>query len=184
MTTKERTWTLVSVSVLVAMLGFIVYHEVYPPLTAKQGAAGSRATEQKLRTEIASLNSQAVAAQKTSDLLVWKVKMDDIGPAALDLVTAAAKTHKVTVVAFRPQKPIELVGLTQMAFTVSLDGTYPSVSALVNDLEKSESKLTVSLVQLAAQDGASDRVNATIGISAFLVPVPKDSNRESKHGSD
>jgi Tfp pilus assembly protein PilO len=127
----------------------------------------------KIRQEAqdARIRAQQVSAQVAGS--TWAVPSDQVAAQSLAKITGFAKARNITVVAFRPQKTVEVEGLTQLPFLILVDGKFPEVMQFMKDIERTDTKLAVSLVQMASADEASDRVSATIGAAAYLQPQKK-----------
>ena len=97
----------------------------------------------------------------------WKEIPEKITPIALARLTAMMSNQKVNMVGFRPQKPIETTSLVQVPFNLSVDGRFSDVVALVDKIEKSDSKLAISQFTMASSEGETDLVTASIGLVAF-----------------
>jgi Tfp pilus assembly protein PilO len=121
-----------------------------------------------LQREVADLKKESAAITMQIEPLLWDASVAQIAPQALASINRLAASHKVQILAFRPQKPIETTGLTLMPFSLTVDGSYPNVMQVVKDLDKSNLKLAVGLVQVGASDGATDHVTGTINIVAYM----------------
>lgn len=102
--------------------------------------------------------------------LTWPQTIDEISPSALGRVGELARQAGVKVTSFRPQRTQDDTDVPAIPFLVTVEGEYPRVLTLLRLLESETTRLAVTLVQIAAADGATDRVNTTYGITAFLTP--------------
>jgi hypothetical protein len=70
-------------------------------------------------------------------------------------------------------KSTEVNSLIQLPMQFTVDGSFASVAAMLESLEKTNSKLVVQQVQFASQEGQSDQVSANVSLFAYLTkPMP------------
>jgi Tfp pilus assembly protein PilO len=158
---------------LVIVLGTGVYMKVAPAPTAQGIARAKQISRNKIDAEIATAENQLKDLKTSVDGHTWAVPADQVGPQALAKVAALAKVHNLKLVAFRPQKANDAEGLVQLPFLILLDGPFHDVMEFMQDLDKPDTKLAVSLVQMASADEATNRVTATVGAAAYLKPSKK-----------
>ena len=131
------------------------------------------------------LAERAKADAYSADLIIakqlWTDRVSEITPAALAKVGRLVSDSNLNLVSFRPQKPLDGPALMQLQYNLSVDGTYTSVAALVDKIEKSDAKLAVNSVQYSSSENDSDKVTATIGLLAFhdLVKAQKSTKKDS-----
>lgn len=109
----------------------------------------------------------------------WPGHPEDIGPIALKQVNALLQNRHLKLVGFHAQKVIEQPNITLIPFVVSVDGGFPNVMAFTRDLEKSGTKLVVNLFQLSNADQSTDKVTASIGITAYQLPQSTDTSNST-----
>lgn len=151
-----------AILILAGTLGFMLF--VKPPNEQKV-SKDKLVRDYKEKTERS--KQEYAKAKAAIDPVLWTEAADKVSPQALSSITKLAQEHHLKVVAFRPQKPVDAEGLTQIPFSISVDGAYPDTMQLVKDLETSNTKLAVSLVQVMAADAASDHVTGTINVVAY-----------------
>jgi len=100
----------------------------------------------------------------------WGGNPEDVGPLALKQVNALLQNRHLKLVGFHAQKAIEESNITLIPFIVSVDGGYTNVMGFTRDLEKSGTKLVVNLFQVSNADQSTDKVTASIGITAYQLP--------------
>jgi hypothetical protein len=170
-TKQEATAAGISIVAIIILAASLVW--MLTPVPSRNDVNSGRLGQvRRYQAETAGLIKQAAEAQAKIDPLLWSGTSEEIGPKALASVTKLAKARKIRILAFRPQKPIDMGGLTQIPFSLSIDGTYPNTMQLVKDLETTDAKLAVSLVQVAASDGATDQVTASINVVAYVKTAP------------
>lgn len=146
-----------------------------PPMTPAERLEAQRSAETGLAAARRNLASEQVEVKAG----LFDLTEEQLGPAVLRLATEAAKAEKLQVRAFRPRRSVEVEGLKQSWFMMSVEGPFPAVLSLVRRLEDKGTKLAVNMVQMSSADGHSDRVNATIGVVALVEGPKKESNGQS-----
>ncbi|HVT14144.1 MAG TPA: type 4a pilus biogenesis protein PilO [Fimbriimonadaceae bacterium] len=153
------------------------------PLPSVQGFQSRSYSKQLASANNSTTDVQNERVKLESDILpfLWEGLPDKVAPAALAKVNDLAKQRALKVVAFRPQKPSEVKGLTQVVFGVTVDGSFPNTVQFIKDLEQPGLKLAVSTVQIASADQASDRVTGTVNIVAYIKGATKPVSRGDKN---
>lgn len=189
---KTRTDTGITVAILaslVILVGTGVYMVVVPKATANGKASGRERTRNKVQQDLKEVQENLAKTKATIQAKVWDVPVAQIGPKTLESITGYAQKSKLKVVAFRPQKPISVNGLTQLPFIVSLEGSYVGVMNLVRQIEADDSKIAPSLVQFSSTESNSDVVSATVGLVAYAKenekkPSPSKKSAATKTASN
>jgi Tfp pilus assembly protein PilO len=163
---KEQGWTVLSI-VAVGWILFLVAFTMFVPKPAPKSAAARTYEEMRAKRELAELEAVLAEARKEVDRLTWQGTVDEISPAVLNEVTRLAAERRVSVLALRPQREAIEGRLARLPYMLNVDGPFPQVSEFIADLETGANRVAVSLVQIASSDGASDRVSATVGLTAF-----------------
>lgn len=94
--------------------------------------------------------------------------MDDVG--------RVAERRGLGVANFAAGRTVDGAGLRQLAFSVTLEGSFPDVLAALGDLESPRARLALGGVTVAPQeggDGGPGRVSATISMTAFVLREEK-----------
>jgi Tfp pilus assembly protein PilO len=146
---------------------------VLTPFPKAPSAVAKQDSERKIRKEIEDAKSRTKELNAEINRHTWSIPQDEVGPAALAKVASLAKARNLKLTAFRPQKTAVMDGLTQMPFLILVDGPFPSVVQFMKDINRTDTKLAVTVVQMASADEASDRVTATIGAAAYWKPKTK-----------
>ncbi len=155
------------------LLLFATAFWIMQPLPEEKKVANQRLrTERDIGKQIDAAESNNATLQADIDPMLWDGTAEQVGPRALSTVTKLAQTRHLKIIAFRPQKPVDAEGLVQIPFSISVEGAYPDTMRLVKDLETSNSKLAVSLVQVQASDAATDHVTGTVNVVAYMKPAP------------
>lgn len=163
-----RMWNGIALAAMLVMAGIAVADRVIPRQTAASMSAARIKSDDQIREQTYAERKKLLASQELIASRVWADTTDGIGAKSLDLCTKLAKMQGLKLTAYRPQKPVEDGELIRLSFVMTLEGPFPAVQQFVRQLESPARKLSVHLVQVASADDASDLVNATIGITAFV----------------
>lgn len=124
---------------------------------------------------------QLLAYKDSINKYQWTEKEDLVTPAALSIISRRTEESKLKLVSFRPLKSYESAALIQLPMQFTVDGSFANVAAMLESIEKSDSKLAIQQVQYASQEGGTDLVSANINLVAFLTkPVPTKKSTKSK----
>lgn len=163
----ERHWNHVALAAIVVMAVIVVGQLFLPKPSLSKLTQTKRNEETKLHKEIDKLRLEVSTVRLKNERRLWLLPADQVSAAAMATVTQVAQGKSLKVLAFRPQRTVEDTGVVRLPYQVSLDGSFAQVVAFIKELETPKHKLPVVSVQLAAADGATDRVTATIGIVAY-----------------
>ena len=153
-----------AVLTLIATLGVMLL--VKPPTTAGIAPAQRRA-ENQLLDETEAARKDVAKREAALAKPVWSVPAQEVGPVVVGTATRLAATSAVKLSGIRPQRTTIEGKVETMPFVISAEGSFPNVLRFVSGLETPENRLAVSLIQMTSADGATDRVTATIGVTAF-----------------
>lgn len=163
-----RFWNGLLIGAMLVLFGLFVFDLVVPVPKATQRVQARKEDDFLLQKETKNLRDDYAVARAGIDARVWNATPDAIGSQTLEMATNSAKRFGLALSGFRPQKPTEEGELTRLTYVMTLEGPYPGLQAMVQDLETPGRRLSVHMVQVASADDASDLVNATIGVSAFI----------------
>ncbi len=163
----EREWNYVSGAAVVIMAGVTLAHFLVPIPSLGKVVQAHKNEETKLNASISKLRDDVTTMKVENSKRVWTQPADQVSAAAMSLVTKAAQSRNLKVIAFRPQRTQDDSGVTRLPYLVSLEGSFPNVLQFVKSIENPATKLAVQSVQLASADGASDKVSATVGVVAY-----------------
>lgn len=161
----------VSILVLVAALGM---HFLLPSPKPKLGIKQRIAKQAAVHEETDTLKEKIQAGQNTIRTYVWPGDAKRAEAEAMALVTRIAKTHEVSLGAFRPQRVVLDQGLRRLPFALSLEGSFPDVIQFVGELETPSNRIAVQMLQMSASDSSSDQVSATMTVMAFQENLPSE----------
>lgn len=166
--TKSDAATSVAIlAALTILVGTGIFMIFVPKPTTAGLAAGKSRSEKELIARLNKIEAdkKLLVTQVTNH--TWPLKTEEVGPKALESITAFAQKHRLKLMAFRPQKPAEVNNLTQLPFVISIEGPYPAIMRFTKELESPALKLGTNLVQISGTDPNSDLVSATIGVVAY-----------------
>lgn len=167
---RTRSESITSIAILVALFVLVATGIVmaFVPKPSVAGVAtGKIRSQRELDDRIAKLEAERLASRVSINSLVWTQAVAEVGPKALESVTAFAQRNGLKLIAFRPQKTAEINELTQLPFVISIEGAYPNIMRFVKDLETPSLKLGTGMVQVSTSDPNSDLVAATISVVAY-----------------
>lgn len=181
MNTDMRPWNVLILLSVMVMAAFAAVDFFLPRPTLAQSIQRYRRAEKDLREKSAKLREDLAEIDRRIEQRTWKGTPDSVGAQALDIADGIAKAHQMSMSAFRPQKAMDDGELTRLSFVMTLEGRFVGLQQVVRELETPARRLSVHLVQVASADEASDLVNATVGITAFLEkPKPKPETKDKK----
>ena len=152
-------WTAVAIAAASALFF------VYAPRSGSDAEITAKQQKARQGTILAQRNAQN--AEEKVQQGTWSDTVAQMGTKVLSEVSKAAREHKVTIVALRPQRVIGASGLTSAPYAVSLTGPFPNVVAFERALEAPATKIGVSSVLMSSTAGNTNDVTATIGIVAY-----------------
>ncbi len=167
---KSKADTGASIAILSAVLvlaGTGLFMLFLKPPDTEGVVAGKTRSRNDLEKQVDRLESDKKKLNTQISGQVWTEPLEEIGPTALKSITTFAQSQSLKLMGFRPQKTVEVNGLTQVPFIISVEGTYPNVVKFTRQLEASSLKMGTNLVQVSATDPNSDLVSATIGVVAY-----------------
>jgi len=182
---EERAPSALILLSIVILAGTLAYMLFVPPPSAAGLAKGRALSRQKIEDEIAATRKQTQQAQKQVAARIWRGNAETITAAVLAKLTEQANRQALKLTAFRPQRPQQVPGVTELPYSVQISGPYPVVRAMLEFLDHPGNKLVLRSVQIAASDAASSMVTATVGISAYTEstePTTQQNTRRSVHG--
>jgi Tfp pilus assembly protein PilO len=152
----------------VVLTGALIYIFTVPVKTTQGLGASEKKSERDAMKTIETATNDQTEKQKIVDSMTYAGSQQDIQAAALSQVAKLTAAHKIKLIGFRPQRPIDAGNLTELPIQINVDGPFTNVVEFSHDLSASGTKLVVNLVQMAASDPSSDNVTANINIAGFL----------------
>lgn len=168
-----------AILILIVSLVFMIF---VPAPTLGNLTKGHERSRKQIVDEIVAADARTKEATLAAQPRLWKGDTEAITASVLTQLTQQAIAKNLKLNAFRPQKPQLLAGVTELPYSVQISGSYPQVQLFLASLDKPGTRLVLRSIQLAAADGATDTVAATLGISAYFVPEVVASTEEAKRG--
>jgi Tfp pilus assembly protein PilO len=166
---EERAPSALIVLSLLILAGTLAYMLFVPAPSAAGIARGRVTSRRKIQDEIRSTRERNDAMEREVAPLLWQGSVESITSRVLARVTNLANRQNLKVAAFRPQKTQPLDATTELPFNVQVSGTYAQLRALVDQLDRPQSKVALRSVQVASSDTATDAVTAAITLSAYTL---------------
>ncbi len=126
-----------------------------------------RASRDKLLSSLTVTRRQARALESQNAARLWSGDGDTVTAAVLGRLIREADGRHVMLAGFRSQRTQDFGAVRELPYVVQAAGPYPAVRALVAALDAPGTRIALRTVQIAATDGSSDTVAATIGVSVF-----------------
>lgn len=165
-TATPNALTLIALIILVGTLVFM--------LVNKQPQAAILSTGHAL--ERRQTNEQIVKAKEKGQELrtalapkFWQGGSVEVTANILSKLTNEANKYGLTLTSFRPESQKNFTSFSELQYTVQVSGPYPQVRSLLTSLDGGNDKVALGSVQIAASPNAANGVQATIGISAYLL---------------
>ena len=159
-----------AISILALLAGIVFL--CWPKPTAATIIRADQKQADSLAAKKQDEDAKAAVIEKAVKARTWACSQAEIGPSALASMTHLAKVHRLKLATFRPQKTVDLKGLTELPFLMAVEGSYLDLAGFIRELEKPETKLVPSMLQLSAGDQTTDKVTASITVAAFTEPQP------------
>lgn len=175
---SDRVWSVIGVVAVVSLVAVMAYEILVPKprptLTTKSKTERLIALDK----EVDAVEARLAKSESERARLVNPGTAESVTASLLNRVTLEAKTTGIKLVAFRPQRAETVHNLQSLPYLVIVEGPYPNVLKFVRSLETHEARIAIRTLQLSAADGASDRVNGSLGIVAFA-----ETSEEVKDGA-
>lgn len=165
----EKGLSLAIAGAIMVILGALAAIFLFPKPSAHGITAKQAMTQQQAIKQADSLSRDLREVEASLASRTWKGGPQQVGPAALNSMSALAKSNQVKLSGFRPQRSNSVAGLELLPFAVTAEGRYLDVLRFVQAIEKSDSKVAVDRLQFASAEANSDQVTAVVGITAFRV---------------
>jgi Tfp pilus assembly protein PilO len=130
----------------------------------------------RIKALTSKMQDEIVSSSKDLGTRTWPGKPEDVGPLALKQINSLLQNRKLKLVGFHADKAAEQPNVTLIPFVISVDGGFNDVMAFTRDLEKPSTKLVVNLFQVSNSNQSDDKVTASIGITAYQIPLKSPSS--------
>lgn len=173
MMNDEKTLNGLTITAIVIGLLMVLGHTFMPKANPAKTKAAREREQIKMRAETRDARDRIAKLKDQNAVRVWEASASQMGPMLMSRVTGEARKSELKVIAFRPQRTEELAGMIKTPYVISLEGPYGKVVQFARDLETNEQRLSVTNIQCASSDGATDAVSATVSVVAFRIDPPK-----------
>lgn len=158
---------LILLSILI-LFGSLIYVLVVPEPSAAGMAKGRTLSRQKIEQEIEAITRRSQEVRAAVKRRTWQGEVESVTALVLQKLTAQANQRSLKITAFRPLKGQVVEGMTELPFSVQITGVFPNVSAMLKGLDAPDTRIALRSVQIAASDGVSSQVTATLGLSVYI----------------
>lgn len=178
---KALTKILYSASVVVlagALAGMVLPHRTIGPIQTNE-----KKQIHSLRGQEETAKKDAAAAAVRIMTRTWKGDLSSVQDQVLSLVARMTKAHGVNQVRLQPTRVTDDGStLEQVPFLLVVEGPFPAVAALERELESPTHRLAVNLMQVTSTDSESNKVTASLGLTAFRQnETVKTETKDAKH---
>jgi hypothetical protein len=157
---------------LVIMAGATVFDRLFPvPAGAAVGTHHSL-TRRTMSKDTKMAETDGEKARKALMPKLWQGNSENVSAGVLALLTNASNQHSLKLGAFRPQRPQPLGAITELPYTVQVNGPYPGIRTVMTSLDATNSKIVLRSAQIASSEQGTNAVSATLGVSAYLAADP------------
>lgn len=152
---------------IVTLAATFAYMILVPKPTVAGVAKGRQRSVRQIEEQIEQAKTRSKESEALAATRVWDGNQDEVLAQVLAQLTVRAQRSKVTMAAFRPQKPLPLTGVTELPCSVQVSGPYETVLAFLGTLDEPSSRVALRSVSVASSDGATSAVTATLGVSVY-----------------
>jgi hypothetical protein len=160
-------WNALFLASILAILGAIGFFLFGPRTSPVTFPTAPLADDQHL-SKIADVTNHA---KKRIESKLWDLNSQELGASVLSELNGTAEKDHVQVSDFRIEKTTEVGEQREAPFVVVLDGDFKDVMKMLGTLESPDSKLALSMLQMATSDTGPGFIKATVGLTAFLRSV-------------
>jgi Tfp pilus assembly protein PilO len=168
---EDPTAAIITASAIVLMVASLAFMFLVEKPTSRAATKKQDDRIFKARLERQTSEQQLALSEAYIGSHTWAGNVEDISPAALAMVTSRANARGLRLLSFRPQRTTDGADVAQLPFQATVEGTYPTVMEFIRDLETEANRLVVSSIMISSTDASSDRVTASIGLSAFITKM-------------
>jgi hypothetical protein len=181
---EERLPNTLFLAAVLLLFASLLYMVFVPRPSVAGLTPGKERSRKKLEAEIEQAKRRTREATTATRPRLSAGEPQKLTAQTLSRLTQLARARGLTLGGFRPQRPKSLPGLIELPYSVQLRGPFPAVRGFMTDLDAPGGRLVLRSLQLAASDGDTSAVTATIGISAFTESANPDDSETSNKMSD
>jgi hypothetical protein len=157
---------------LVIMAGATVFDRLSPVPGPASMSTHHSLTRRTMTKDTKMAETDGEAARKALIPKLWQGKPDIVSAGVLALLAKASNLQSLKLGAFRPQRAQPLGAITELPYTVQINGPYPGIRAVMASLDASGSKIALRSAQITSSEQGTNAVSATLGVSAYLAADP------------
>jgi type II secretory pathway component PulM len=175
----ELGTTVAAVLGLLGLAGVLAYMLFVPPPSEKTSSQKLLQEQAEIVKSVDDAKAKLATANVVINKQTWATSIPEVESTTLSKLSSLARANGVKLTGLRPQRQTMAGELEAIPFVLSAEGSFPTVLAFVKAVENPENRLAVNLVQLTSAEGDSDKVTATVGLTAFRLE-PKQVPKEEK----
>ncbi len=165
---EDRSASVLILLSILILSGSLIYVLAVPEPSAAGMAKGRTLSRLKIEQEIEAITRRSQEVRAAVKRRTWQGEVESVTALVLQRLTAQANQRSLKITAFRPLKGQVIEGMTELPFSVQITGAFPNVSAMLKGLDAPDTKIALRSVQIAASDGVSSQVTATLGLSVYI----------------
>lgn len=165
---EDRSASILILLSILILFGSLIYVLAVPEPSAAGMAKGRTLSRQKIEQEIEAITRRSQEVRAAVKRRTWQGEVESVTALVLQRLTAQANQRSLKITAFRPLKGQVIEGMTELPFSVQITGAFPNVSAMLKGLDAPDTRIALRSVQIAASDGVSSQVTATLGLSVYV----------------
>jgi Tfp pilus assembly protein PilO len=143
-----------------------------PRPDADVSTRGRERSRRQLEQQIEQAKTLEAGARAAAATRLSAGSAESVTASTLSQLTRRANERKLILAGFRPQKPQLVEGVTELPFSVQVTGPYPAVRAFLDAFDLPTSRLALRSLQVAATDGATSAVTASVTFCAYIAAAP------------
>jgi Tfp pilus assembly protein PilO len=157
---------------IVIVIGVIAYVLFFPAPNVQVVNRQELTKQRNLERSIQVDQEEAKEARAAIAPRLWKGDENHVGASVLALVTNTTLQDGVKLTAFRPQRTVDLQGVTELPYVIQLSGPYSGIRAVMHTLDSSDSKIVLQSAEVNASEEVTGSVTSSVGICAFITTDP------------
>jgi hypothetical protein len=169
---------------LVVLTGALVFMLLVPEPSTADIVSNRKATIRKLSEDVLYSKHRADEARNAVEPRLWMGSQNHVSAAVLGLVTASSTEASLKLTAFRPQRTVDLDGITELPFTVQISGTFADIRQVMRSLDGPHSRVVLCSVAVNASEEVTNTVQATLVISAYVASPTSQASTTEANGND
>ncbi len=167
---EDITPSVLMIVSVVVLAGTLAYMLLVP--SAAHGTQTAASSRRRMVDDIAETRHQTDVARLAIQPRLWHGNSEFVTAAALALLTRQTEKRSLKLTSFRPDRPQEFAGVTELQFDVQVAGPYAGLHSLLEAQDARGSRLVLRSVRITASQNtdspdAGRTMTASLGLSAF-----------------